>query len=475
MNHLGANLEPPTVTANEGGSPVRVVVLTASVGAGHDGPAKEIAARLIAAGHQADLVDLVELAPGGAGRLLREAFRAELAWAPGSWGRLYDATDRGRSGARAGGSGALAALVRLVVRRLHSIIAGGPGPRAAAVVSTYPLGGHAVAAVRQRDRLRIPLISYVTDPAAHGSWVVPDTDLYLAGWASTAEQLWRHGPAPVRIIAPIVRAEFHLPADPGTVSRIRREFRLPPGPLALVMSGSWAVGNVAATVTDLLALAGPSPVVVCGRNDRLRHRMTGIPGVVPLGWVSDEAGLMHACDVAILNSGGLSLAEATAVGLPVMHYRPLIGQGVANAVLADAVGIAEWPRTRQALGAALGQVRPVNRRPGDIPADPVTEIVAVARTGTSPSTTRRRRAVARRDGARTRGGRCRGRSSGRCGGPDGSGTGLPAPPRRASALPSPAVPHDVASAAVTRCCCTTPTPLARRARGTPPRRRCRPS
>jgi UDP-N-acetylglucosamine:LPS N-acetylglucosamine transferase len=35
--------------------------------------------------------------------------------------------------------------------------------------------------------------------------------------------------------------------------------------------------------------------------------------------------LMRACDVAVLNSGGLSLAEATAVGLPVLHYRPLVG------------------------------------------------------------------------------------------------------------------------------------------------------
>lgn len=52
------------------GAPVRVVVLTASFGAGHDGPAREIAQRLVATGHQADLVDLVELAPARTGRLM---------------------------------------------------------------------------------------------------------------------------------------------------------------------------------------------------------------------------------------------------------------------------------------------------------------------------------------------------------------------------------------------------------------------
>ena len=115
-----------------------------------------------------------------------------------------------------------------------------------------------------------------------------------------------------------------------------------------------------ATVDDLLAVGGPSPVVVCGRNERLRRRLTGRPGVTALGWVSDMVGLMQACDLAVLNSGGLSLAEATAVGLP-LHYRPLVGQGVANADLADAVGIAEWPRPTPELGTVFpvqrGRVR----------------------------------------------------------------------------------------------------------------------
>jgi dienelactone hydrolase len=61
MTPLAPRLEAGhAATAPDQGPPVRVVVLTASVGAGHDGPAREIAKRLIDAGHQADLVDLVD-------------------------------------------------------------------------------------------------------------------------------------------------------------------------------------------------------------------------------------------------------------------------------------------------------------------------------------------------------------------------------------------------------------------------------
>ena len=215
MNSLATLTEPGhTAAAPSQGPPVRVVVLTASVGAGHDGPAREIARRLIAAGHQADVVDLVDLAPAGTGRMLRNAFHAQLAWAPASWGRLYDATNRAAGTRRSG----LATLVRPLARPLARIIAGGPAAPAAAVVSTYPLAGHAVAAARRLAPVSVPLISYVTDPAAHASWVVPGTDLYLTGWATTAVQLWRlrpctgpcHQPVGTQRISPAGRSGGHL-------------------------------------------------------------------------------------------------------------------------------------------------------------------------------------------------------------------------------------------------------------------------
>lgn len=368
---------PPGDRAGAGsppGPPLRVVVLTASVGAGHDGPARRIAERLVAAGHHPEVVDLVDLAPVRSGVLLRAVFHAQLTWAPGSWGRLYTATDQPRPCTAGRGPGAVAAWVRPVAPRLAAIIAGGPAPRAAAVVSTFPLAGHAMAAARRRWDGTVPLITYLTDPAVHACWVAPGTDLYLTGWAGTAGQLWRHGPTPVRVIDPLVRGEFV--ADPGSGARARRRHALPPGRLALVMSGSWGVGNLEATVRDVLDAGGPAPVVVCGRNHRLHARLAGIPGVTALGWVTDMAAVMNACEVAVLNSGGLTLAEASTVGLPVLHYRPLAGQGQANAAIAEHAGIARWPRTPAALAAALRDPPRWNPRPPTATADPVTEIIA---------------------------------------------------------------------------------------------------
>ena len=45
------------------------------------------------------------------------------------------------------------------------------------------------------------------------------------------------------------------------------------------------------------------------------------------------------------------------------------------------LGIAEWPRTRPELSAAIARTATIVRRFVQAPADPVTEIITVARAG----------------------------------------------------------------------------------------------
>ena len=166
--------------------------------------------------------------------------------------------------------------------------------------------------------------------------------------------------------------------DPVVITGGRQRLRLPRGRLALVMSGSWAVGDLMAAVDALLAVSGPSPVLVCGRNEQLRRRLSGRPDVVLVGWVSDMAALMRTCDVAVLNSGGCpwprqqrwSCRCCITGPCPVKEWpmprsaRPLLSQS--------------RPRTRTALADALGRASVTVRRQMDASAFPVKEIIAAA-------------------------------------------------------------------------------------------------
>jgi UDP-N-acetylglucosamine:LPS N-acetylglucosamine transferase len=156
------------------------------------------------------------------------------------------------------------------------------------------------------------------------------------------------------VIPPLVGAAFRPATGPAERERLRATLQLPAHlRLALVVSGSWGVGEVEQTVTDIVATGLATPVVVCGRNEALRVRLVASGRRHVLGWVDDMAALIRACDVVVQNAGGLTAAEALASAVPVLTYRCLPGHGRTNAAALDVEGLVPWVRSRDDLVRAL--------------------------------------------------------------------------------------------------------------------------
>ncbi|MEK8142052.1 hypothetical protein NKH18_03740 [Streptomyces sp. M10(2022)] len=95
----------------------------------------------------------------------------------------------------------------------------------------------------------------------------------------------------------------------------------------LISAGAWGAGSHMAQTARLVAAAGYRPVVLCGKNARLRREVSGTGHVLAAGWVQDMAGLMAASSALIDNAAGQTALEALAVGVPVVGYRPIPGHG----------------------------------------------------------------------------------------------------------------------------------------------------
>ena len=119
------------------------------------------------------------------------------------------------------------------------------------------------------------------------------------------------------------------------------------------MAGSWGVGDIERTVTDIVTTGLATPVVVCGRNEALRARLVAAGHPHVLGWVDDMPELIRASDLVVQNAGGLIAAEALASAVPVVTYRCLPGHGRTNAAALDAEGLVPWIRSRDALAQGL--------------------------------------------------------------------------------------------------------------------------
>lgn len=352
----------------------RAVIFSARVGAGHDAAADELARRLRGAGLAVDRHDFLDQLPGRLGRLICDSYHNMLLSAPWSYRALYGALDRSR---------ALSLQVSLIsalsTRRMLDAV----GPDARVVVSTYPLASQVLGRLRASGRLQVPVVTYLTDYSVHRLWVAEGVDAHTAVHDVAAAQARCHGAAQVVTVDPAVDPRFFR-RTPASRAAARERFGLPEqGALALLVGGSWGIGEFDETVREISATGRARCVVVCGRNDDLRRRLLeqGVEHVY--GWVEDMPALMHACDVLVQNAGGMTVYEACACGLPVVTYRTLPGHGATNAEALDEAGTAPWIRDAGGLRAGLdAALRETPSAEADMvlefAADPVTVILGTA-------------------------------------------------------------------------------------------------
>jgi UDP-N-acetylglucosamine:LPS N-acetylglucosamine transferase len=336
----------------------RIVIISASVGAGHDGAADELARRLERDGFLVDRHDFLDLLPARLGAMLSGTYHRLLTWAPTGYQRIYAATEHTtRPGL------AVRALLRSAERRTLRAIP----PDSRAVVSTYPGASQVLGSLRLSGRLSVPAITYLTDFSVHSLWVAPGIDTHLAAHPIPAGQARARGAAGVTVTGPVAAARF-TPATSRARSAARARFALPEhGALALLVAGSWGVGPVEQVAAELQESGAAVPVVVCGRNQTLAERLrtAGVQHVY--GWVEDMPALMAAADVLVQNAGGLTSLEAFASGLPVASYRCIPGHGQTNAAALHEAGLAVWIRHRADLAPALTGLLhgPLGRRQRD--------------------------------------------------------------------------------------------------------------
>jgi UDP-N-acetylglucosamine:LPS N-acetylglucosamine transferase len=312
----------------------RVLIVSASMGGGHDGVAYELQRRLRLRGHEVEVRDYLAALPLRIGHFIGWFYAMQLRLAPRSYQALYSVVEQSRLVL-----GFARWLASWACPRLRRWVRGQD-----LIIATYPLAGQALGRMRRRG-LGATVTVFLTDFSAHPLWVAPGADLHLVLHEVTERQVRAcDAQAPVRVGGPAVRHAFApSPGGMDAAARVglRRRYGIPEDePFALMVAGSWGVGEVARAARELVDDGRFVPVVVCGRNDALRAWLAADGIGVALGWVDDMAALMRCADVMVQNAGGLTSLEALALGLPVISYNCLPGHGRSNADAMAKAGVA---------------------------------------------------------------------------------------------------------------------------------------
>jgi UDP-N-acetylglucosamine:LPS N-acetylglucosamine transferase len=317
---------------------MRVLILSAPVGAGHDAAARGVAAELRARGHEVEIDDGLALLGRGVHKLVVDGYHCQIEHAAWSWRVLYRAT-RSRRLIRLFGVG----LAARGGKRLLDRIEGGGYDR---VVSAYPVVSMVLARLRRTGRLRVPCCALITDFDPHPAWVHPELDDNLGvGRACVTGMRAVRPPVPVLDVADGVG--MHMRRRLGIAAHER---------MALIVGGAWGVGNLQGAARAVSSLPGVRPVVVTGLNAGLKARLEQddqLRDAIVLGFTDVMPGLMAASDVLIANAGGLTCLEAFAAGLPVVMFEPLPGHGEDNGRHMERAGMVTYPSCAEAMCSLL--------------------------------------------------------------------------------------------------------------------------
>jgi len=189
------------------------------------------------------------------------------------------------------------------------------------VLCTHFLPAEIISWLKAKARLGCAQAIVVTDFDVHAMWLCHHFEQYFVAIDETREHLVRLGiPANKVTVSGIpIDPVFAERKDKGTM---RAKYGLAPDrTTVLVSAGGFGVGPIEHLVASLLGLNHPAQVVViCGRNEELKHRLdavaaerpTGGNTLAPVGYTTEMDEYMTAADVMVGKPGGLTTSEALA-------------------------------------------------------------------------------------------------------------------------------------------------------------------
>ncbi len=326
---------------------MNVLIVSASMGAGHDGAARELKRRLEDEGHIATTRDFLNAVPARGGRLVRASYEWQLKVVPWS----YEATYRSLLAVPVTTVPLASIIGMLTSWRLRRWVA---ATKADVVVSTYPLASLALGRMRKQGRLGVPVVTFITDFAVHPLWTHPGVDLHLGVHPQVAATAMARTGTRAAAPGPLVPQGF-ISARVGRQAA-RERLGLPDDEqIVLLVAGSWGVGDIEQTFDDVAGAGRYVPLAVCGHNERLRRRLAAKDVGIVFGWTDEMPVLMAAADALVENAGGLTCMEAFASGLPVVTYRPIAGHGRGNAEDMARAGVATYVACSEGLADGLAR------------------------------------------------------------------------------------------------------------------------
>ncbi len=312
----------------------KVLILSASVGAGHVSAANAIEKQLInqKAAEEIKNIDVLEYTNPLFRRLYGKAYIEMVNKMPEVLGWMYDSLDKPWENEKR-----RLALDRLNTQPFIKLI---KKEKPDIAICTHFLPAEIISWLRAKGKIDTKQAIVVTDFDAHAMWLMHNYEHYFVALDETRVHLEKVG------IRPETISVTGIPIDPVFAeekdkSEMRAKHGLENNKLTIIVSaGGFGVGNIELLLEALSELKTPSQIIaICGRNEKLKAKIDKLAlkklnnnrvRFLPIGYTKQMDELMSASDLIVGKPGGLTTSEALAKGLIFVIVNPIPGQEERN-------------------------------------------------------------------------------------------------------------------------------------------------
>lgn len=312
----------------------KVLILSASVGAGHVSAANAIEKELVNqnAAEEIKNIDVLEYTNPLFRRLYGKAYIEMVNSMPEVLGWIYESLDKPWQNEKR-----RLALDRLNTQPFIRLI---KKEKPDIAICTHFLPAEIISWLRAKGKIDTKQAIVVTDFDAHAMWLMHNYEHYFVALDETRVHLENVG------IRPETISVTGIPIDPVFAEKkdqieMREKHGLEKDRLTIIVSaGGFGVGNIELLLEALSELQTPSQIIaICGRNEKLKAKIDKLSveklnndrvRFLPIGYTKQMDELMSASDLIVGKPGGLTTSESLAKGLIFVIVNPIPGQEERN-------------------------------------------------------------------------------------------------------------------------------------------------
>ena len=333
-----------------------ILVVTASMGAGHNKAANAVAEAIKRKYpvNKINVIDFMSTETAYFNSLVKDIYLKMLDHTPSVYEFFYKFTSDSTKG-----STIQSVFAHAMKKDMRELI---KKYEADMVICTHPFPCAAASYLKQTGEINIPLITVMTDFCVHQFWLYKNIDIYFTANDLLKKEMVNQGLLEERIFVTGIPVGYNFRVDYNRDDLLAK-FKLEKDkPVALIMGGGLGLGGVKNALCQLERLKKDIQIlVITGANVALWSEMNEYAQhskhkIFVWGYSHNIQEFMSVATFLISKPGALTISEALTRELPMILHDPIPGPEVDNAKFVSDNGAAIWVKHQDTLDAVVREV-----------------------------------------------------------------------------------------------------------------------